>query len=59
MRNSTRKKIEAKADTGIGGIEVSVIVEYPATQDGAVEVAHHLQNVVEGVTADLSREANQ
>lgn len=53
MRNSTRKQIETHLDTGIGGVEVTITVEYPATPGGATEAFDHLMNAFGEIRNDL------
>lgn len=59
MRNQTRKTIETHRDTGIGGIEVTISIEYPATPGGASEAAHHLANLASKVQDHLAKEGEQ
>lgn len=59
MRNQTRKTIEAHRDTGIGGIEVTISVEYPATPGGAPEAARHVANLAGEIQGHLAEEGEQ
>lgn len=54
MRNSTRKTVESRRDTGIGGVEVTITVQYPATPGGALEAADHLRHASTEILDDLA-----